>query len=186
MSSSQHLLVLISLILGFGIRELLVSGRAALVERPSGELHLLPFAVGLLVMVVIIQFWWYLFIVAGRQSWDDNFFLFALTLLRPALLFISAASVFPAPGNSTNLVDHYLQNRKFIALPLGLYEGLNLAESATNLGTVLHPAHVFHVAFIVISLCLAFARSQRVHQFIVAVIFLLTSIFIANYSLTIN
>lgn len=73
MNSSQHLLVLMSIILGFGIRELLVGGRAAAVGRPRSRLSFVPFLAGTLVLVAIVQFWWYLFIVANRGNWGGQF-----------------------------------------------------------------------------------------------------------------
>lgn len=186
MNSSQHLLVLMSIILGFGIRELLVGGRAAAVDRPSGELSILPFLAGLLVLIAIVQFWWYLFIVANRGAWGGNFFLFAATLLRPALLFLSAASVFPSAESRENLAVHYFRNRRFIYLPLAIFELQNLIESAGNLGTVLHPAHVFHLLFMAASVTLAVSASPRLHKVLLALLFVLVGIFIAGFSLSLD
>lgn len=57
MNSSRHLLVLMSIILGFGIREPLGGERAAAVGRPAAGMSILPFAAGLLVLLAIVQSW---------------------------------------------------------------------------------------------------------------------------------
>lgn len=183
MSSAQHLLVLMSIILGFGIRDLLVGGRAAAMIRPWKSSSILPFFAGTLVLVAIVQFWWYLFIVANRGVWGENFFLFAATLLRPGLLFLSAASIFPPPDGQRDLAAHYFRNRGFIYLPLAIFEGQNFIESAVNLGTVFHPAHLFHLVFIAISVALAVSASARRHLQLLALLLVLVAMFIATFSL---
>lgn len=186
MNSSQHLLVLMSIILGLGIRELLVGGRAAAVGRRRADLNVLPFLAGVLVLIAIVQFWWYLFIVANRGVWAGNFFLFAATLLRPALLFLSAASVFPPPGSREDIVLHYFRNRGFIYVPLAIFEAQNLLESAANLGTFLHPAHLFHMLFTAGTVALAVTSSERLHKFLLPLGLLLSAVFIAAFSLKLN
>lgn len=175
-----------SIILGLGIRELLVGGRAAAVERPRGALVLLPFLAGVLVLIATVQFWWYLFIVANRGAWAGNFFLFAATLLRPALLFLASASVFPPPGSGEPLDRHYFRNRGFIFVPMAIFEAQNMFESAANLGTLLHPAHIFHLIFIVMTVVLAISRSAWLHKMLLSSALLLASVFIATFSLSLN
>lgn len=183
MNSSQHLLVLMSIILGFGIRELLIGARVAAVERPRAEISVLPFLAGALILTATVQFWWYLFIVANRGDWAGNFFLFAVTLLRPILLFLSLASVFPPPGNPEGLERHYFRNRGFIYLPLAIFEVQNFLESALNLGTIVHPAHAFHAVFIALSSGLAISSSPKLHKVLLPLALLLTAVFIAAFSL---
>lgn len=185
-NSSQHLLVLMSIILGLGIRELLVGGRAAAVERPRTELSLLPFLAAALVLIAIVQFWWYLFIVANRGVWSGNFFLFAATLLRPALLFLSSASVFPAASSREDLERHYFRNRGFIYLPIAIFEAQNLVESAANLGTLLHPAHAFHFVFIAGTITLSISASTKLHKVLLIAGLLLSAFFIAAFSLRLD
>ena len=174
MNSSAHLLVLMSIILGLGIRDLLVGGRAAAIDRPREDLALLPFLAGLLVLLATVQFWWYLFIVANRDVWGTNFFLFATVLLRPALLFLSAASVFPPAGRPGNLEDHYFRNRGFIYLPLAAFELHNLVESATNL---------FHVLFTLACVVLAFSSSRKWHRILLSLLLISALLFIGVFSL---
>jgi hypothetical protein len=183
MNSSAHLLVLMSIILGLGIRDLLVGGRAAAIDRPREDLALLPFLAGLLVLLATVQFWWYLFIVANRDVWGTNFFLFATVLLRPALLFLSAASVFPPAGQPGNLADHYFRNRGFIYLPLAAFELHNLVESATNLGTLRHAAHIFHVLFTIACVVLAFSSSRKLHRILLSLLLVSALVFIGAFSL---
>ena len=175
-----------SIILGLGIRELLVGGRAAAVSRAKAELSILPFLAGALVLIAIVQFWWYLFIVANRGVWAGNFFLFAATLLRPALLFLSAASVFPPPGGREGIGSHYFANRGFIYLPLAIFEAQNLIESAVNLRTLLHPAHIFHLVFTGGVITLAVSRNTQLHKVFLLIGLLLSALFIAAFSLRLD
>lgn len=186
MNSSEHLLVLMSIILGLGIRDLLVGGRAAAMARPDEGRSLLPFLAGLLILIATVQFWWYLFIVANRGLWAGNFFLFAATLLRPGLLFLSAASVFPPAGGQGDVAAHYFRNRVFIFLPLAVFEVQNFVESAVNLGTVWHPAHVFHVMFTAGTVALAISQNERLHRVLLFAGLFLSVIFIASFSLRLN
>lgn len=185
LNSAQHLLVLISIILGLGIREILTGARFSVVNARGDADAWLMYLSGLLVLIAIVQFWWYLFIVANRDLWGANFFLFAGTLVRPALLYISAASVFPLPG-SDRRDDHYLRNRALIFGPLGLFEFLSFVESAINLGTIWHPAHGYHAAFITISIMLSVSRRRVLHRVLVPTTFILALAFIALFSLTLK
>lgn len=186
MNSAQHLLVMMSIILGFGIRELLSGGRAMVADRPRREFRILPLLAGALILVAIVQFWWYLFIVANRGVWGGNFFVFAATLLRPGLLFLSAASVFPPPGSHHDPVPYYFRNRAFIYLPLAVFEVQNLVESALNLGTLRHPAHLFHGVFIAVGIVLAISARETVHKVFLPLLLALVAIFIASFSLQIE
>jgi hypothetical protein len=183
MNSAEHLLVLVSIILSFAIKELLVGGRAAALGRGWADLSALPFLAAILVLIAIVQFWWYLFIVAQRDAWAGNFFLFAGLLLRPSLLFLSAASIFPAPGVGGDLAAHYFRNRRFIYLPLALFETQNLIESASNLGSIVHPAHLFHIVFTAIGVTLAWRSERAVHLTLLPVLLLGAVVFIAIFSL---
>lgn len=175
-----------SIILGLGIRELLVGGRSAAVSKARADLTTLPFLAAALVLIAIVQFWWYLFIVANRGVWSGNFFLFAGTLLRPTLLFLSAASVFPNPGSREDVAAHYFDNRAFIYLPLAIYELQNLVESAVNLGTINHPAHLFHLLFTGGAICLAVSANRTLHLWLVPILLLASTVFIAAFSLRLD
>lgn len=186
MNSSEHLLVLMSIILGLGICELLVGARAAAVNRSLTNATRLPFLAGALVLIASVQFWWYLFIVAERGVWSGNFFLFAATLFRPMLLFLSGASVFPSPGSRDDIADHYFRNRGFIFLPLALFEAQNLIESSLNLGTLIHPAHLFHIVFTAGCVALAISSSEKIHKVLLMIGLLLAAVFIGVFSLRLD
>ncbi len=63
-----------------------------------------------------------------------------------------------------------------------VFEGQNLIESAANLGTV-NPAHLFHVAFMLIAGVLAFSIVPRTHRVGVGLMLLMAAVFIAAFSL---
>lgn len=84
------------------------------------------------------------------------------------------------------MLRHYFRNRSFIYVPIAAFEVQNLIESASNLGTVRHPAHVFHAIFLGITLALANSASQRLHRILLILLALLTATFIAIFSLRIE
>lgn len=185
MESSQHLLVLTSIILGFGIMELMNGARTAAMGRAA--VGWTPYLAGLLVLIALVQFWWYAFIVAERGGWSGNFFVFAASLLPPTLLYLSASSIFPERGaDEQTAAGHYIANRRFIWLPLVVFEGQNLIESAANLGTIRHPAHLFHLAFMLIPLVLAFSTVPRTHRVGVGLMLVMAAVFIGVFSLTLG
>ncbi|MGF1549375.1 MAG: hypothetical protein ACFBQW_02405 [Sphingomonadaceae bacterium] len=183
MNGPQHLLVLMSIVLGLAIRELLVGLRVSAPLIRDKTVGILPLAAGLLVLIIIVQFWWYLYGVSQNAGWTLNFFLFAAVFFRAALLFLSASSVFPTLVAGRPPGEHYMHNRGWIYVPILIYEGQNLAESAYRLETLLHPAHLFHLIFMLLALIAAVSSRPRVHIWVLGLGYLLFLVFVAAFNL---
>src|SRR6185436_7975191 len=121
MDEFGYLSVLISIILGLGITQLL-SGFGRLIGdrsrvRPYGPA--LAWAVFLL--IVHVQTWWSMFGMRAQADW--SFGGFAVVLLQPVLLYLLAALVLPAAGESGPLdlrQNYFSQRRWFFGLLVAL------------------------------------------------------------------
>jgi hypothetical protein len=185
MNASQHLSVLISIIVGLGLRELLLGARTALTEGwPDTDrmVRAMLIALAISIFIVLVQFWWFLFIIVSSEIWQNNFFEFLLALVRPIFLFIGAASVFP-PADTEDVEKYYFRNRKLIYVPLILFEILNLSEFRRYAGMEGIGTQLFHILFITLATILAISQKIRLHFFLLCAILVLLIAFISLFSL---
>ena len=89
----DYLSVLISIVLGLGLTELLSNVHRLVQARDRVTFHWLPVLWGVLVFVMLVQWWWAAFGLHQQLEW--NFFFFLLILLIPVLMYLAAASVLP-------------------------------------------------------------------------------------------
>lgn len=186
MKASQHLAVLVSIILGLGLRELLLGARNTLMTGWPKADRAAQATLGVLALflfIVIVQFWWFLFVIVRTEVWQENFFSFLVTLARPILLFVAAASVFP-PLDSGDVQEHYLRNRYMIYVPLALFDTINLAEFSVHVGLAQISPLIFHVVFIALCVLLAASRRIMVHLALLSAMLPLAVAFILLFSLT--
>ena len=107
MTPFEYLAVLISIVLGFGITELLAGVQRLVHHRDEVVLHWLPLTWSGIVFVALVQWWWAAFGFRDRMEW--NFFSFLLILLVPVLYYLAAALVLPlgARAERFDLRAHY-------------------------------------------------------------------------------
>lgn len=184
-NASQHLSVLISIILGLGLRELLLGARSTLIAGWPATDRMARIMLNVLavsIFIVLVQFWWFLFIIVSSEIWQNNFFEFLLALLRPIFLFIAAASVFP-PADTEDVEDYYFRNRRLIYIPLILFEILNLLEFHKYVGMKGIGTQLFHLAFITLAITLTISQKIRLHLFLLCAMLVLLVAFIFLFSL---
>ena len=106
MNVSEHLLVLVSIIIGLAITELLTGVRQLVRARRRIRLHWLPLTWAGFLFLGLVQSWW---VYLGQaQRWGGNFFVFLFVLLNPMVLYLASSSLLPDPteiDETTNLLD---------------------------------------------------------------------------------
>lgn len=117
MSLTEHLTVLVSIIIGLGISQLLAGAGKLLGVRGRVQPYPPAVAAATLVFLAHVHFWWGN--VGYGEEIERNFFAFLFFLLVPILLYLMAAMVLPdsdQPG-AISMRDHYFGTRPwFFAL----------------------------------------------------------------------
>ena len=121
MDPFSYLAVLISIILGFGITQLLSAVGRLLQHRKRVLIYWPSIEWAGLLLVLHVQTWWAMFGLRTYQHW--SFVAFLLVLLQPIILYLLAALVLPdvsladAGDLRTNYYDH---SRWFFGLSVAL------------------------------------------------------------------
>lgn len=187
MNVSEHLLVLLSIIIGLAITELLTGVRQLIRARNRIRLHWLPLTWAVGMFLVLVQDWWVLFIGVQKEQWSQNFFAFLYLLQRSVLLYLASSSLLPDPTEmeeTTSLLGYYLQGRVWVFGLLALFAGEAAVQTVvmrgrplTSLGVVIQ----FVLFLLVISL--AWSRSVRFHAIITGALLALFVFFIVQFTL---
>ena len=164
MNVSEHLLVLVSIIIGLAITELLTGVRQLVRARKRIRLHWLPLAWAGFVVLALVQAWWAQ--LAQAERWGSNFFVFVFILLNPVVVYLAASSLLPDPtemDETTDLLDYYFEGRVWV---FGLFA---FSYVLTSLGDVIldrqrpNAVHAFRLVGVLLLVSLAWSRSVRYH-----------------------
>ena len=114
MTPLEHLTVLISIVIGLGIAQLLISVHRLALARRRVRLYWLAIMWVVLLFVAQVEWWWSIFAIReeiNRRPW--NFFYFLFVLLSPVSLYLAAAFALPeiAPEESYDLREYYYDSR---------------------------------------------------------------------------
>lgn len=130
MSTTEHLTVLVSIIVGLGISQLLSGAGKLMGVRGRVQPYAPTLATATLVFLAHVQFWWGN-LGYGREV-ESNFFAFLFFLLGPILLYLMAAMVLPDSDieGTISMRDHYFQMRPWF-YSLGML--LPIASAVRNI-----------------------------------------------------
>ena len=153
--------VAVSLILGLGITRLLESAIEAFRRRSEVELHWLPFAWALTILVLQLQFWWAIY---ALQVMDSITILeFVLLLALTLLLFVAGALVLPS-GDVTypeNLMDYFARDGVLGVAAAGTYHLVAIAANVVWFSqAVATPFIALGLTVGVLGVVIAFVRSH--------------------------
>ncbi len=129
MTPFEHLAVLISIVIGLGITQLLISVQRLVQAREQVRLYWLPLVWTALIFVGQVEWWWSIWGKRHDVSW--NFFYFLYLLLVPVVLFLAAALVLPdvstelASSEVCDLRQYYYRWRRWLFGALALNPGLD-------------------------------------------------------------
>lgn len=87
-------LTLISIVLGLGLTELLLTFYRLVQARRRVTWDALPLAWALLILIAVVNFWWGIRgVLAGASGWTTGDFM--LTMISPIFIFLACAAVLP-------------------------------------------------------------------------------------------
>jgi hypothetical protein len=131
----EHLAVLISIVLGLGLTQLLMSAHRLVQARERVRFYWLPVAWAALLFVSQIEWWWASFSLRTETVW--NFFYFLFILLSPVSLYLAAAFALPEiePGERYDLRAYYYGNRGWFFAVLAANPALDAVRRGLQAGT---------------------------------------------------
>ncbi len=184
MTATEHLLVLLSIIVGLALTDILTSAQRLVHARRRVRFDWLPVGWAVALFFTIVQLWWASFRAVQAPVYQ-NFFSFAFFLLIPITFYLLAASVLPNV-EADGIVDmraHYFEHRVWFFLLAALNIALIVATDLLEGDPFLHPPRAIHGAIFLTFLSLAWTKNRRVHAAGLALVYALTSFFIILYSL---
>ena len=135
MTPFEHLAVLISIVLGLGLTQLLMSAHRLVQARERVTFYWLPVAWAAILFVSLIEWWWASFGLRAQTVW--NFFYFLFILLSPVSLYLAAAFALPEiePGTRYDLRAYYYANRGWFFGVLAANPALDALRRAIQAGS---------------------------------------------------
>ena len=163
MSIFDFLTVALSLVLGLGLTRLLESAVEAFRVRKTVQLHWLPFAWALAVLIQQLQFWWAMYEL--QQMASVNVSTFVLLLLLAMLLFVAGALVLPTgeAGYPDDLLDYFSSDGAWGVAAVGAYHLIAIFANLVLFNVPLHaPIIWLGVLCGALAMVVAFASTSRV------------------------
>jgi hypothetical protein len=157
-------LTLISIVLGLGLTELLLSFYRIVQARKRVTWDALPLAWALLILIAAVNFWWGIrAIMAGASGWTTGEFM--LAMISPIFIFLACAAALPKvePGEPLDMKASYSEERAAFLLFFLAYQCGNWTIDLSGLtGMSLQPVVYVHRTIVCIALIAALiVRSRR-------------------------
>ena len=162
-SPFEHISVLISIILGLGITQLLMSVHRLVQARHRVKLYWLSLLWAVLMFVAQVEWWWASYALRDETIW--NFFYFLFVLLSPVTLYLAAAFALPEfePGERYDLRDYYFGNRGWFFAFVAAGPALDAIRRGVQAGTITDFGAWSNAVSAVLVGSLAFSRNARYH-----------------------
>jgi hypothetical protein len=177
MKPFEFVMILISIILALGVKELL-AGVSRILRGELKPYWIHGVWIGVL-FIMQLQYSWTLFDLEAREEWV---FLDLLRLLTPTItLFLVSSLLFPARDGEAELSEFYFEIRKPV---FALLAGLMLYYTLLSLSfTTLTAAQTFSTAILV---TLLITPNPKVHALLTLIYAVSTLGFVVSYSYTLG
>lgn len=181
--AEQHIRMVLSIFLSLIMFELITKVRVAADSWGKPSFHWLPFAWAAMIVLIAAQLWWFLFGYLDRSVWSTNFFAFLELLLSPALLYVSAAALFPTDTKSgaADLGEHFYARRRWIFFPLAAYSLEPMLGNLLAGGTLLRPQTAFQLLFAGTGIAAGITANRRFHTILPFAILAVVLVFIVLF-----
>jgi hypothetical protein len=176
----EYVSVLVSILIAFGISEILSGWGHLIRTRHAVRFYWLHAAWSVFLLLLLVQFWSGMWEYRSRADWS---YFAMLAVLLDALPLIAVA-VLLTPGSreegDLDLREYYFRMRPWV-FGLGAFTMLQLAVVDASIGgqPLLHPENAVRGAGAAVALTLALSRSERVHGVLAVLCFLLLGVFTA-------
>lgn len=183
MPAYEHVVVVMSIVLGLAVTQLLRGAAQLYRSRKRVSTYWLHWAwVALLVMLSLLLWWTYW----NYQSVTDwNFFRFVLYLSPTIVFYFLTAITFPDPSDATGgLREYYYSNRRGFFGTLVLYLVVAGITAVLVRGLpILDASNLFRVAILLPLLMAMRSASERVHIAVMVVSAVLMVVFVFLFQL---
>ena len=183
MTPFEHLAVLISIVLGLGLTQLLLSAHRLVQARERVTFYWLPVAWAAILFVSLIEWWWASFALRTETVW--NFFYFLFILLSPVSLYLAAAFALPEiePGTRYDLRAYYYGNRVWFFGVLAASPALDALRRGLQAGSWRDVGAWSNVVAAALLASLAVSRRQWHHIVVTLLVAALFGFFIVSAAL---
>ncbi|HEY5721070.1 MAG TPA: hypothetical protein VIT45_01985 [Allosphingosinicella sp.] len=156
-------LTLISIVVGLGLTELLLTFYQIVRARRRVKWDALPLVWALLILIGVVNYWWGIrAIMAQASGWTTGTFM--LTMISPVFIFLACAAALPRvePGAPVDMKAAYADERTAFFLFFLAYQGGNWIIDIAGLAGPLPMIVAIHRGAICAALIIALvARSRR-------------------------
>jgi hypothetical protein len=185
MTPFEHLAVLISIVLGLGLTQLLMSAHRLVQARGRVRFYWLPVAWAAILFVSLIEWWWASFSLRTQTIW--NFFYFLFVLLSPVALYLAAAFALPeieAGGDQRyDLRAYYYGNRAWFFAVLAANPALDAVRRGIQAGSWRDVGAWSNLVAAALLVSLAVSRRPWLHTAVTLVVASLFGFFIVSAAL---
>ena len=164
MSQFEIIAITLSFIVGLGIAQLLSSFSEAIRSRIDHPLHWMPFAWGVPILLLSVQYWFGLFDLDSTIE-DWSWFWYLQMLVMAIALFLAAALLLPprAPTTKGGLLEDFTTHGRYSLLALVAYLlGWIPANTVMNNGNLLEISNILNAAMAVPALVAYRSRSNTI------------------------
>ncbi len=166
MNPAEHLIILVSIIIGLAVADLLTSFHHLVRARDRVRFHWLPMTWAGLIFLQLIQIWWVYFYVLQAEVWR-NYFAYVFFLLVPVLLFLIACWVLPDresdDGSPIDLKAYYLREHGWLFGLVSLGVAVQVASELLLGHAFLQPARLIQGSAFILFVSLAWTKNLRYH-----------------------
>ena len=157
-------LTLVSIVLGLGLTELLLTFYQLVRARRRVTWDPLPLAWALIILIAVVNFWWGIrAIMAVASGWMTGEFL--LAMISPIFIFLACAAALPKieAGERLDMKAAFAQERTVFLLFFLAYQGGNWVIDLSGLSGMSSPPVVYvHRTLVCLALIVALlGRSRR-------------------------
>jgi len=167
MSLFEYLAVLVSIIIGFGVTQILAGFSRVVHTRFHNRIYWVQLAWACGILMWMIAFWWFTFALSVVETWTYGLYLFII--LYSTLLYTLVTLLFPHdPPPDQDYEAHFYVNRKWFFGTLFVFALVDLIDFwikiQTGSGIVgLVPYLLFIGPIIILSVVASFVESRRFH-----------------------
>lgn len=180
MTHFEYISVLISIVIAFGISELLSGWARLLRARERVRFYWIHALLSLFVLVWIVQMWSGFWEFRNHGDWSFFDLMGMLVDFLPLLVIMVIATPSVEGEGPIDLREHYYHNRVLV-FGIAAFAMVQLAVSDAVVGgqPVWHAENAIRALGLVVALTLAVSRSERVHGALLGFAFVLLSVFAA-------
>jgi multisubunit Na+/H+ antiporter MnhG subunit len=168
----DFLMVLVSIIIGFGMTEVLAGSARLLRARNNTKPYWLHTVLVLGVFITLLTMWWEAWGLQSETEWSFLGLIFMLS--GPVGLYLIASLSFPDQVEDHDFREYYYQNASLIWMVAGISSILNNSFWILYLGSdLLEPDSIFSLINILVAFILVFVKKPLVHALGLPIFFIL-------------